>query len=122
MFDLDDCGVENVNQQLVWFVGGSTIGPKKHVGKHKGQEIQSPKHVWQAEPYTHKKNLHTLKKQTNLFPISFTLKEQTNLFPISFITQVMAMEFKEWVHYIYGPKDTSEEQNTDITNGGDLDL
>lgn len=51
-----------------------------------------------------------------------TLKKQTNLFPISFITQVMIMEFKEWVHYIYGPKDTSEEQNTDITNGGDLDL
>lgn len=51
-----------------------------------------------------------------------TLKKQTNLFPISFLTQIMAMEFKEWVRYIYGPKDTSEEQNTDITNGGDLDL
>lgn len=83
----------------------------------------NPRNMFGKPNLTHiKKNLHTLKKQTNLFPISFTLKEQTNLFPISFITQVMAMEFKEWVHYIYGPKDTSEEQNTDITNGGDLDL
>lgn len=38
------------------------------------------------------------------------------------VENVMAMEFKEWVHYIYGPEDTSEEQNTDITNGGSLDI